>query len=197
MERKQLEAAAASNHYLRGLLAVPFGLVLISAGLGNMEWGPFRHLWVVPVAMLLAGGAYLVGVRYYNDNFGRVRLRTAQPRSILGNVGAVVLMIGGPVLTQTLDLPVNGFGIAWAVVALAYYAFTVGLRPHHVVIWGMVLVASLVPLWGDPRTSDSANYGLLLLGVAAIATGIFDHLLLVRTFGPARNLELEDSNAAT
>jgi len=37
MERKQLESAAASNHYLRGLLAIPFGIVWVAAGLGNMD----------------------------------------------------------------------------------------------------------------------------------------------------------------
>jgi len=31
---------------------------------------------------------------------------------------------------------------------LAYYAILVGLRPHHLVIWGAVFVAGLVPIWG-------------------------------------------------
>ena len=94
-------------------------------------------------------------------------------------------MIGGPILVQALDLPINGFAASWAAVALGYYAVNVGLRAHHVVIWGSLLVASLVPVWGDPRTSDTPNFGLLMIGVAAILTGFFDHRLLVRTFGPA------------
>ena len=72
MERKQLEVAAATNHYLRGLLAIPFGFLWIFSGLGNLEWGPFRHLWIVPVGILLAAAAYLLLMRYYNDNYGRV-----------------------------------------------------------------------------------------------------------------------------
>jgi hypothetical protein len=192
MERKQLLAAAAANHYLRGLLAVPLGMVLVSSGLGNMEWGPFRHLWVVPVVLLLAGAAYLLLARYYNDNYGRVVLKTGQSRTIAGSLAALTVMIGGPVLTQALGLPVNGLGIAWGVVALGYYAVNVGLRPHHVLIWGSVLVASLVPLWGDPRTTNTPNAGLLIVGVACIATGIFDHRILVRTFGPARHPENSD-----
>ncbi|MEA2900925.1 MAG: hypothetical protein QOH36_812 [Actinomycetota bacterium] len=199
MERKQLEAAAASNHYLRGLLAIPFGMVLIASGLGNMEWGPFRELWTVPVAIVLAGGLYLLGVRYYNDHYGRVTLRTGRMRNIptLATIGAVAMMIGGPILVQALDLPLNGFGIAWATVALGFYAVTVGLRLHHVVIWGAVLVASLVPLWGDPSTSDTPNIGLLIIGAAAIVTGLLDHRLLVRTFGSPADVDLEDSHAAT
>ena len=196
MDRKQLERAAASNHYLRGMLAVPFGLVLIFSALGNLEWGPFRHLWVVPIAVLLAGAAYLLGVRHYNDHYGRVTLRTGQLRTIVCSVSSLAVMVGGPILIQVLDLPFNGFGVAWATVALGYYAVTVGLRPHHVVIWGAVLIASLVPLWGDPRTTNSPNVGLLIVGAALIVTGILDHRLLVRTFGSSADLDLADSNAA-
>ena len=196
MDRKQLEAAAASNHYRRGLLAIPFGLVLIASGLGNMAWGPFRELWTVPAAIVVAGGLYLLGVRYYNDHYGRVTLRTGL-RNTLGMIGAVAVMIGGPVLVQAFDLPLNGFGLAWAIVALGYYAVTVGLRPHHIAIWGTVLVASLLPVWGDPRTSDSPNIGLIVVGVAAIVSGLLDHRLLVRTFGSSADLDLEDSHAAT
>jgi hypothetical protein len=172
-------------------------MLLIASALGNLEWGPFRHLWVVPVVMVLAGVLYLLGVRYYNDNYGRVTLRTSQVRAIGGGIASVAVLIGGPVVVQALDLPVNGFGVSWAVVALGYYAVNVGLRPHHIVIWGGVLLASLVPLWGDPRTSDTPNIGLLMIGVAAMATGILDHRLLVRTFGTPNALALEDSNAAT
>jgi hypothetical protein len=184
MERKQIERAAAANHYLRGLVALPLGAVLIASGLGNMEWGPFRELWLVPMVILLAGAAYLLIARSYNDNYGRVTPK-ADARTVAGSVAAVAVMIGGPVLVQVLDLPVNGLGVAWGAVALGYYAVNVGVKPHHLAIWGVVLVASLVPLWGDPRTSNTPNVGLLMVGVAMLATGILDHRLLVETFGPA------------
>jgi hypothetical protein len=194
MERKQLESAAASNHYLRGLLAIPFGFVWIISGLGNLEWGPFRQLWTVPVGFGLCAAAYLLLMRYYNDNYGRVT-PNGGPRAFLGGAACVAMMIGGPILVQVLDLPLNGFALAWSVVALGYYAVNVGLRAHHVVIWGSVLGASLVPLWGDPRTSDTPNVGMLIIGVGAIATGILDHRLLVRSFGPAHDFGLENTNA--
>lgn len=177
-----------------GLIALPLGIVLIASALGNMEWGPFRQLWVVPVAIVLAGAAYLLIARSYNDNYGRVTPQS-DPRRVARTALAMAVMIGGPVLAQVLDLPVNGFGIAWGVVALGYYAVTVGLRPHHVAIWGLVVVASLVPLWGDPRTTDTPNVGLLMVGVAMLATGIFDHRLLVEIFGPAGDLDFEDTRA--
>jgi len=195
MDRKQIEAAAAANHYLRGLLAVPFGLLLIVSGLGNMGWGPFRDLWVVPVCVSLAGLGYLLLTLSYNDRYGRVTLK-ARAHMLAGTVVAMAVLIGVPVLVQVLDLPVNGFGLAWGAVALAYYAVTVGLRPHHVAIWGAVVAASLVPLWGDPRTTNSPNAGLIIVGVAAMATGILDHRLLVRTFGPPSDgVDVEHSNA--
>jgi hypothetical protein len=40
-----------------------------------------------------------------------------------------------------------------------------------------------------------SNIGLVIAGLAAIATGIFDHRLLVRTLGPAQGLNLEHGNA--
>jgi hypothetical protein len=195
MERKQFEAAAASNHYLRGLLAVPLGMLLIASGLGNMEWGPFRPLWVVPACILMGGAAYLLLARYYNDNYGRVTLKAGQLRTVVGTVLSLVVLIGAPVLVQVIDLPVNGLGMAWASVALGYYAVNVGLRPHHAAIWGLVLVVSLVPAWGDPTTSDAPNAGLVMIGLALMATGVFDHRLLVRTFGAPDGLALEDTNA--
>jgi len=48
---------------------------------------------------------------------------------------------------------------------------------------------------GDPGTTNTINVGFLAIGVAAIATGIFDHRLLVRTFGSARDLNLENTHA--
>jgi hypothetical protein len=194
MERKQLEGAAATNHYLRGLLAIPFGLLWIFSGLGNLEWGPFRYVWVVPVAILVAGAAFLLLMRYYNDHYGRVTPKGG-PRTTALAALSVAVMVGGPILVQALDLPINGFGASWALVALGYYRINVGLRAHHIVIWGALLVASLVPLWGDPRTSDTLNIGMLMIGGAAILTGIFDHRLLVRSLGPAHQLDFEDTRA--
>lgn len=188
MERKQLEAAAAANHYLRGLVVLPLGAILIISALGNMGWGPFRHLWAVPVALVLAGAVYLLIARSYNDNYGRVTPKTDR-RTVAGTVGAMAVMIGGQVLVQALDLPVNGLGVASGVVVLGHYAVTVRLKPHHVVIWGLVLVASLAPFWGDPRTTGTLNVGLLMVGVAMLATGVLDHRLLVETVGPAGDLE--------
>ncbi len=54
---------------------------------------------------------------------------------------------------------------------LGYYAVTIGLRPHHVVIWGALLVAGLVPAWGSVGSDAKINVGLMLMGAASIVAG--------------------------
>jgi hypothetical protein len=194
MDRKELKSIAASNHYLRGLLALPIGFILIASALANMEWGPFRNLWLFPACVLAAAAGYGLTLRHYNEHYGRV-LPQMGVRGAAGVVGAIVLMGGGSVVVQELGLPLNGMALSWAIVALGYYALTIGLRPHHVAIWATVLVIALVPLWGDNRTTDTPNFGMLIVGAAVLLTGVLDHRLLVRTFGPSRDPRMEATNA--
>ena len=62
------------------------------------------------------------------------------------------------------------------------------------IIWGSLLVAGLLPVWNG---ADPTNIGLLLAGVATIATGIFDHRLFAATFGSpvGPSLEARDAGA--
>jgi hypothetical protein len=75
---------------------------------------------------------------------------------------------------------------------LAYYAIVVGLRRHHVVVWGGLLLTGLVPVWDGP---DPSNVGLVLAGAAVVVNGVLDHRLLVRSFGSPGRLDLENGNA--
>lgn len=205
MDRKQLESAAANTYYLRGLLAIPVGVVWVCTGLANMRGGPFIHpfihpfiqLWVFPVVVILAGAAFRLLTRRYNDYYGRVTRQVSPARAIAESILFVLVMSGALVLAQVLDLPVNGLAASFALVALAYYAVGAALKAHHLVIWGAVLVASLIPRRGDPATTNTLNVGFLAVAVAATATGIFDHRQLVRTFGSSRDLKREDSHAGT
>src|SRR3954447_21137429 len=78
MERRELERSAARITYLRGLLAIPFGLVLLASAAGNLEWGPYRNgaVFVATVVVLVAIGWAIY--RWYEEHYGRVRLTTAQ-----------------------------------------------------------------------------------------------------------------------
>ncbi|MDX6276039.1 MAG: hypothetical protein QOJ72_167 [Nocardioidaceae bacterium] len=195
MDRKALESATTANSYLRGLLAVPIALLAFLAALGNASVGPFRHSWVFLVVVALLAGAYLLINRYYNDAFGRATPSAEQQsRLIIATVVSVVVMIGVSTVLRShapwsLDLPVNEIAVAFALVLLVTFVAGGGVRLHHVVILGALAIAGLLPVWhGD----DPGNIGLVMAGVAILLIGILDHVLLVRTLGPAVT---EDSNA--
>ncbi|MFC4587598.1 hypothetical protein [Sphaerisporangium corydalis] len=196
MERAHLESAAATYSYLRGLLSIPVGVLFILAGLSNLEWGPLRQVWVFGAAVLAAGVAYLLITRYYTHHYGRVTPSTrAQVKAVIATIVCALVVTGGLQADWSLDLPVNGTAIAFALVMAANYAIPVGLRAHHMVICGALLVAGLLPLWGDVGPDYKINVGLMLMGVATIAAGIFDHGALKRTFGAPKDLNPGNSNA--
>jgi hypothetical protein len=196
MERKNLESAAAKYSYLRGLIYMPLGTLFIVAALGNWEWGPLRHTWVFVAVVMFAAGASLLIRRYYEQHYGRLTPSTKQQtRAMVALVIALALMVGGAFLLRSraswsLDLPVNPIAASFGLLMLAYYAIVVGLRAHHVVIWGSLVVAGLLPVWG----SDASNVGLVLAGVGVMVNGIFDHRLFVRTFGSPGGPNIEDGD---
>lgn len=198
MERRHLETAAANYSYLRGLLFIPGGALCIVAALGNWGVGPLRHSWVFFAAVLVIGVASLLIARFYNENYGRLSPSTSeQVRGALAVTIGVAVMIGGSFLLRSradwsLDLPVNAIAAAFAVVMLVSYAIGVGLKAHHVIIWGALLVAGALPVWNG---ADPSNIGLVLAGVAVMVSGVFDHRLFVRTFGPPKLPTLENGNA--
>jgi hypothetical protein len=89
-------------------------------------------------------------------------------------------------------LPVNPVAVTFALLMLVWYATIVGLKPHHVIIWGALLLAGALPVWNG---ADPSNIGLVLAAVAVMLSGIFDHRLLVYTFGSSKALNLADRDA--
>jgi hypothetical protein len=75
---------------------------------------------------------------------------------------------------------------------LLSYAVGVGLKAHHRIIWGGLLLAGALPVWNG---SDPSNIGLVMSGVAVMVSGVFDHRLFIRTFGAPRALTVENGNA--
>ena len=196
MERKALETAAAHVTYLRGLLAIPIGMLFIITGLGNLGWGPLGNPLVFLGSLLALGAAYLAINRYYNDHYGRVtRSHRQQLRyTIASFLLFPAAMVGGPILDASVDLPVSAFAAAFALAMLAWFAICVGLRMRHLIIWGALLVAGLLPVWG--ALADKISVAWLPIGVATILAGILDHRALVRAYGPAKDLNHESSDVA-
>jgi hypothetical protein len=188
VDRARLQSAAAEYPYLRGLIAVPAGALFIVAALGNTEWGPFAHDWVFVAALLLIAGACWAVTRFYNEHYGRVTPSTRQQvKAAVVTAAGVVLMIGLSTLLRSragwsLDLPVNPIPAVFGALMLAYSAAVAGPRPHHLVIWGALIVAGLLPVWDG---ADPSNTGLVMCGVAVMVNGVLDHLRIVRTLGPA------------
>ena len=44
--------------------------------------------------------------------------------------------------------------------------------------------------------ADPSNIGVVLAGVAVIVSGVFDHRLFVRTFGPPHAVDYENGDVA-
>ena len=195
MERDKLQSAATAYSYLRGLFFIPLGMLFILAALANWEVGPLRHTWAFPVAALLIGAVCLPIARYYNDNYGRVNPSTTQRlRGAVAVMIALAVVIGGSLLLRSragwsLDLPVNATAVTFALVMLVSYGIGVGLKTHHVVIWGSLLVAGALPVWNG---ADPSNIGLVLAGVGVMLSGAFDHRLFVHTFGAPKALDFEE-----
>jgi hypothetical protein len=199
MQRRQLETAAANYAYLRGLLFVPLGGLFVVAALGNWRVGPLRHAWVFVVVAVAIGLVCLPISRYYNDNYGRLTLSTNdQVRFAIGGAIGFPVVLGGSLLLRSragwsLDLPVNAIAITFAVVMLISYGIGVGLKAHHAIIWGTLLVAGALPVWNG---ADPSNIGLVLSGVAVMVCGVFDHRLFVQTFGPPNAMDYENGDVA-
>jgi hypothetical protein len=195
VQRRHLETAAANYSYLRGLLFLPLGALFILSALANWEVGPLRHLWAFPIAAVAIAALCLPITRYYNEKYGRLRPSTRQHvRGAVAVALALAVMLGGSSLLRSradwsLDLPVNAIAVTFALVMLISYGIGVGLKPHHVIIWGALLVTGAVPVWTG---ADPSNIGLLLAGVAVMVSGVFDHRLFVHTFGPPEVLDRED-----
>src|SRR5215218_4128111 len=126
MRRRAIEAAAPSYAYLRGVLAIPTGLLFLLAALGNWQVGPLRHDLVFLACVLAIGVAVVIG--------GSLLLRSRAAWS--------------------LDLPVNAIAVTFAVIMLASYAIWGVLHAHHLVVWGSLFLAGALPLWAGADPSN-------------------------------------------
>ncbi len=198
MHRKTLESTAANYPYLQGLWAIPAGLGTILAGISNLQNRPAEPVMLA----ILAGGvgvALLISwliARYYREHYGSVTpTRDRLVRQGIAIVAWVVVLFVGAnqFLFWSPDSVNCVYASAFALATLAYYAILVGLRPHHVLIWGAVFVAGLLPIYGA-LGADRDPLAMIPLGLALILSGILDQRLLARSFASAGGQSLETSH---
>jgi hypothetical protein len=198
MERKALTSAAANYPYLQGLWAIPMGFLTVLAGISNLQRGPSMPV----IVAILGGGLVLTWLastritRHYKANYGSVTpTRSRHVRNALALVAWIVVLFVGANknLLWSPDSSVCVYAAAFALATLVYYAILVGLRAYHLAIWGSVLVAGLLPIWGG-LGADRDAVAMFPLGVAFIASGLLDQRRLARDFSPHPIPDAENSN---
>ena len=184
MDRNTLLEAGPTYTYLRGLLAVPIGIVFLIAGATYLEWGPFGSQWLFWAAALACLATSALIDRYYRQNYGRVTPeRKTRVKDALWTVFGVVAIIGLAILDSILELPFNGYVLAYALMMFGYISTSIGVKMRHAVIWGALLVAAVLPVWDGV---DEIAVGLIPIGVATIVCGLIDHSVFVANLGPSR-----------
>ena len=197
MERRQLEAGAANYPYLQGLWAIPLGFGTIVAGISNLQNRPSEPvvLGIVIGGLAIAGVALVLIGRYYRDHYGTVTpTRDRYIRQAVAIVAWIAILFIGAnqALFWSPDGPRCIYASAIALATLAYYAILVGLRSHHVIIWGAVFVAGLLPIWGG-LGADRDPLAMIPLGLLLMLSGVLDQRLLARSFRQSGTEQLEGS----
>jgi hypothetical protein len=205
MDRKALESVGKhypylhlQGLYLQGLFAIPAGLIWFLIGLSNLQRQPVKPL-ILLGGVLLAFGSLAAVALYYRNHFGSpTPTRSRQVRQYVAIALGFAVFVGVDQLARTLlgrppGQPVSSYAASWAVGMLVFYAIVGGLRAYHVVIWGSLFVAGVLPIWG--LSVDRDALASFPIGAATMASGIFDHYFLVRAFESSKRQSLEHSNA--
>jgi hypothetical protein len=196
MDRKRLESAATAYPHMRGLLGVPAGLLFVVAGLSNMKWGPFGSDWLFIACLAACGLAGFGLLRYYRETYGNFTSSSRNQMKVTAVVGvAAAVFVAVNTLTYSEGRSISILAASYGLIILAYYAIFVGLKAHHVLIAGGLVVAGLLPIWGG-LGFDRDSVSMVVMGLATVAMGVFDHLVLVRTFASIGSPELERSDAS-
>ena len=168
---------------------------MIVAGISNLQSRPtgIGAIALILGGLALAGAASLMIGRYYRDHYGSVtptRDRTIRQGLAIAAWIAVLFVGANQALFWSPDGPQCIYASAFALATLVYYAILVGLRPHHLVIWGAVFVAGLLPIWGGLGV-DRDPLAMIPLGLATMVSGLLDQRVLARSLAVPTGDRLE------
>ena len=172
---------------LQGLRLIPIGLMFVGLGL---FWNPGVSKLTLSVIVAVAlAGVVLIG-RYYSRRFGRVRRRWSSHLRDGVVVGLfLAAFFGGVWLDRHLVVPVSVSSLAVAGLFYYIHGCSGGHRRHYAVLAWCFVVLGLVPLSGlieSSRIFAGGSLGFWIMGAAYLLIGTLDHLLLVRSLGPAQ-----------
>ncbi len=176
---------------LQGFRQVPFGIMFLLMAVWKAGWWPWFDKWQPLSGLLIIGLAMIafwwIG-SYYELTFGKVRQSNSSQRKgkILSFIFFVGLYLVG-LAEYEWRWPLSGTGLFMAVVLVAYYFQTGSFRRQYLVLAGLMVVVSLLPLfnllpaeqvylWGERGVVGVAIFGLLWL-----VSGLVDHWLLTRS----------------
>jgi hypothetical protein len=202
MDRDALEAAGRNYpyQYQHGLYGLPFGALLFLTGLSNLGLEGNGAIAAYATLLLVAATLFEAVRRYYRRTLGDVVLtRRAQRKYVVAAVAGFAVYIGTDQLGRALlgrppEPPINLTLTTWALGTLTFHALSLGIRLHHLVIWGAAVVAGLLPIWGHGDDRDAIAF--FPLAAATILSGLIDHVRLVRLYRSYPVVGVEDSHAA-
>jgi hypothetical protein len=199
MDKRTLQSVGEHYPYLhlQGLFAIPAGLIWFLIGLSNLQRQPVKPL-ILLGGVLLAFGSLAAVALYYRTYYGSVTpTRSRQVRQFVAMGLGFAVFVGVDQLARILlgrppGQPVSSYAASWAAGMLVFYAIARGLRAYHLVIWGSLFVAGVLPIWGLSLDRDAV--ASFPIGVATMLSGIFDHYFLVRAFDSSKRQSLGHSN---
>ena len=193
-EMRKIRFLAANFSALQGLKAVPVSLLLILVVLwANAQHGRASNLTFPILAAALSAALFWLILRYYQKQYGKVE-RTPQDRRLeygLNFLGGVLALTAFFMDTH-FDLPFSLVGLVFALAFLTEYFRMNRLGKGHYRLPGslasclIVLIASLLPLFGFPNWWQTLGlriqlFGVLLVvGIDLLLSGLWTHGYLIR-----------------
>jgi hypothetical protein len=200
---EKIRYLAANLPELQGLKAVPAGLFLSYAFLKKP--GDFTlDCLLVPGLIAL----YLLIHRYYQRTFGRVETTKEYRRNYyLLSIAVMVIVLGGILVEIYSPMPISMFAIAFALAMLWSHTWMVqqagsrnlAIFPAGLVCIALVFLSAFLPLLGDEAIGkvgflrSGENFVVVVVGILYALYGVFEHLFLVRSLAPSREVDQAES----
>jgi len=167
---------------LQGLRMVPLGLFLLASELHRFTDHPLLQYKRADSLLLLAVplvGAYVLVGRYYERRFGSAVAQRSAGGDALAAVGLLCWLLAAGWTDARLEALFHSRPVITGLTLGTWGLMIWGRRRerrHYLWLAAIAVAASLLP-W-PPRTQ--AGYMNVVLGVALIAGGVLDHLMLTR-----------------